>query len=130
MFNDPFCQAVERGSLFIRTTAADKYANLYDLMQFSSRLIRRFRCRAECSDSLSESMMDADKDLMGASCYSEIPLGQIIRDMAEMLIVFLRCALDYKENRRILDQSQDNKAYALYREVRKMNIVSVPVIHS
>ncbi|KAF7731686.1 epithelial cell transforming sequence 2 oncoprotein-like [Apophysomyces ossiformis] len=120
MFNDPFCQAVERGSLFIRTTDADKYANLYDLMQFSSRLIRRFQCRAECPNSLPESMMDADKDLMCASCYSEIPLGQIIRDMAEMLIVFLRCALDYKDNRRILDQSQDNKAYALYREKLEM----------
>jgi hypothetical protein len=41
----------------------------------------------------------------------------MFRGLAEYMIVFLRCALDFKGNKKLMDTRQSSKGYALYIEV-------------
>ena len=106
MFYDALSNAIESGSQFAKEADMDSFANLFDLMKFSAKLINRLRHFQ--AGPLYTSAEEPD-------C-SNLHVGKAIRDMAEDLVVFLRCALDYKENRKVLDNSGSNKGYARYRQ--------------
>lgn len=89
------------------------FANLFDLMQFSAKLINRLR---HLQMDYSPRFPITDDVLFKIDC-SHSRLGKTIREMAEDLVVFLRCALDYKENRKLLDSNVNNKGYLMYNQV-------------
>lgn len=90
------------------------FANLFDLMQFSAKLINRLR-HFQMDGNVSWPL--TDEALYKADC-NNARFGKAVRDMAEDLVVFLRCALDYKENRKLLDDNVDNKGYVKYSQVK------------
>ncbi|KAI9485441.1 MAG: Dbl homology domain-containing protein [Benjaminiella poitrasii] len=128
MFCDPLKLALERNSTLVKASDLDWFANLDDLMSFSSTLIHRFKNsnqneeKGESGSTLVSDQLDDINNKMEAlntGCsplLDDVHIGQILHDMAEFMIIFLRCALDYKSNKKLLNQSKHNKGYALYRE--------------
>lgn len=110
MFRDPLKLALERGSIYARPIDMDWFANLQDLMTFSSTLIRRFQQfqvdKIPCKEDMNDPNHQTD----------QVNIGLVLREMTESMVTFLRCALDYKSNKKLMDQRRTNKAYALYKE--------------
>lgn len=116
MFYDPLQLAVERNSDVTRAGDIDAFSNLQDLMRFSSTLIIHIRNdQMERSDG--NICQDAIADPDCQTCLNNVNLGSILRHLVEHMVVFLRCALDYKTNKKTLDMRLNKKAYALYAEV-------------
>lgn len=116
MFYDPLQLAVERNSDVTRAADIDAFSNLQDLMRFSSTLIIRVRNdQMERSDGNISQEDIADPDCQ--TSLNNVNMGLILRSMVEYMVVFLRCALDYKTNKKTLDMRLNKKAYALYAEV-------------
>ncbi|KAI8640037.1 Dbl homology domain-containing protein [Parasitella parasitica] len=111
MFCNPLTLALERGSILARPTDMDLFANLEDLMAFSATLIRRLRefqvDKIPCKDNV-HGANDQTSD--------QPSIGVALREMTEFLVTFLRCALDYEANKKLLDQKKNNKGYKLYEE--------------
>lgn len=85
-------------------------------MRFSAKLIHRLRHLQLDKRSTTDSPkiiypFDAMPPLV--ECCHGGQLGKILCDMSEDMVVFLRCAIDYKENRKLLQ----NKMYENYRQV-------------
>ncbi|KAI7894925.1 Dbl homology domain-containing protein [Mucor mucedo] len=115
MFYDPLQLAVERNSDVTRAADIDAFSNLQDLMRFSSTLIIRVRNdQMERSDGNISQEDIADPDCQ--TSLNNVNMGLILRSMVEYMVVFLRCALDYKTNKKTLDMRLNKKAYALYAE--------------
>jgi hypothetical protein len=112
---------LENGSQFVKESDIDPFANLFDLMQFSAKLINRLR-HFQLSDKKrfgSPIIPSAlHEDLNPQINCNNNHLGKTICEMAEDFVVFLRCAVDYKENRKILDSNENNKGYMKYRQVK------------
>lgn len=96
MFCDPLQLALDRNSPLVKSSDMDCFANLHDLLKFSSTLILRFKTQ---------------------SVLEHMHIGAMLRGLAEYMVVFLRCALDFKANKKLMDQRQSSKGYALYIEV-------------
>ncbi|KAG0168624.1 epithelial cell transforming sequence 2 oncoprotein-like [Apophysomyces sp. BC1034] len=117
IFHDALVAAVERESPFVRGSDGDAFANLFGLLQFSARLIQRLRhFQFDCVISDMPIRVDPALDPTCSSCPSNVFLGQCLLNLAEELVVFLRCALDYKGNRKLLEGCESNKGYVRYRE--------------
>lgn len=116
IFYDALCNALERGSEFVKESDADPFANLFDLMQFSAKLINRLRHFQLGQPKPIENPMLASADVCPNVDCNNLHLGKAIREMAQDFVVFLRCALDYKDNRKMLENSLNNKGYLLYRQ--------------
>lgn len=94
-------------------------------MQFSAKLINRLRhfqfgpssiaVKKPIFDSPITTTSADDTCVHGDAC-GNVRLGKAIREMAEDFVVFLRCALDYRENRKVLENSINNKGYIRYRQ--------------
>lgn len=98
------------------------FANLFDLMQFSAKLINRlrhFQLNYPNRETLASVDINASKDACNNLDCDNLHLGGILVDMAEDLVVFLRCALDYKGNRKHLDNTEHREGYVKYRQVKK-----------
>lgn len=85
-------------------------------MRFSAKLIHRLRHlqldkRATTDSPKIIYPFNAMPPLV--ECCHGGQLGKILCDMSEDMVVFLRCAIDYKENRKLLQ----NKMYENYRQV-------------
>ncbi|KAF7722957.1 epithelial cell transforming sequence 2 oncoprotein-like [Apophysomyces ossiformis] len=117
IFHDALVTAVERGSPFVRCSDGDAFANLFDLLQFSARLIQRLRrFQFDCVVADLPVKIDPADDPDCSSCPSNVFLGQCLLNLAQDLVVFLRCALDYKGNRKVLEGCESNKGYLRYKE--------------
>lgn len=90
------------------------FANLFDLMQFSAKLINRLR---HFQMDINQELPPTDETMFKID-FRNVRLGRTLREMSEELVVFLRCALDYKENRKLLDNNIDNKGFLRYNQVR------------
>lgn len=117
MFSDPLHLAVDRKSDVTKTSDMDLFANLHDLMKFSSTLIVRLRNAQIKSADGTNICKDIAVDPMCLSCPNNVNIGYVLCNMAESMVTFLRCAVDYSANKKTLDQRLHNKAYALYNEV-------------
>ncbi|KAI8099002.1 Dbl homology domain-containing protein [Halteromyces radiatus] len=136
MFADALQRALDVRSPFTRLSDMDLFANLPDLMQCSSHLIRsmssflEYPSRAEQptdnyvppspSTSISSGStlpihLNSDTRLL-PSPNDQLMLGKEICAMAHHFVAFLRCAVDYKMNRKQLDQKEHNKGFASYQE--------------
>ncbi|KAI8335090.1 Dbl homology domain-containing protein [Chlamydoabsidia padenii] len=127
MFGDPLQLSLDRNSAFTRTSDLDIFSNLPDLMQCSSQLIRSMAPYLDHPPCVSQEetrqhttnlplQMNDDARLL-PSPNNQLLLGKEICAMANQFVVFLRCAVDYKLNRKKLDQrSQHNKGFAMYQE--------------
>jgi hypothetical protein len=107
MHCEPFQLAIERNSPFIVTSDLEGYANLHDLLCFSSTLILKLKTQASQGD---------------------VCIGSIFRELAEYMVVFLRCAMDYPANRKILERTITAKGYSLYHEVIAFVLFSVKFV--
>lgn len=103
--------ALERGSTSARKTDLDIFSNLYDLLQFSATLLRRLQClqfdHKACTKPY-HLLMD------GATESAPQCVGRTLLDLSECMVVFLRCALDYKGNRKLVEQQKHIKGYVRY----------------
>lgn len=84
-------------------------------MQFSAKLINRLR-RVRFTTTKSTTTCPQQEDYI--DCNS-LQVGGIILDLAEDLVVFLRCATDYKDNQKQIDDNERTGRYAHYRKVNK-----------
>ncbi|KAI9259814.1 Dbl homology domain-containing protein [Helicostylum pulchrum] len=116
MFSDPLHLAVDRNSDVTKTSDMNLFANLHDLMKFSYTLIVRLRNAQIKSADGTDICKDVVVDPMCLSCPNDVNIGYVLCDMAESMVTFLRCAVDYSMNKKTLDQRLHNKAYALYNE--------------
>jgi hypothetical protein len=106
--------AISKDSRHANVNGADSFANLFDLMKFSAKLIHRFRhLQFEHEDEDSGLKTVSPFENKALTCKNS-QLGKILCEMSEELVVFLRCALDYRENRKLLH----HKAYEIYRQVK------------
>lgn len=96
MFCDPLQLAIDRNSPLVKASDMDCFANLNDLLKLSSTIIKKFKAQSVLED---------------------VQIGAMLRDVAEHMVVFLRCAIDFKSNRKLMDQRQNTKGYSLYLEV-------------
>lgn len=124
MFYDPLQLAVERHSDVTRAGDIDAFSNLQDLMRFSSTLIIRIR-NDQIERAMGSVCQDAITDPSCQTCPSNVNIGLVLRGLVEHMVVFLRCALDYKTNKKTLDMRLNKKAYALYTEVMFTRIQSM-----
>lgn len=89
-------------------------------MQFSAKLINHLRHfqlgRTKVIPSISADDK-SHKDSESLNC-DNVHLGKVLSNMSEGLVVFLRCALDYKENRKHLDTSEHNEGFAVFNKVK------------
>lgn len=112
--------SLNKESTFAKEEDADIFANLFDLMQFSAKLINRlrhFQLRyAKGVSTIPQPSAENDGTCSNIDC-NNLQLGSIVVDMAEDLVVFLRCALDYKGNRKHLDNTEHREGYVQYRQV-------------
>lgn len=120
MFSDPLQLAVDRNSDVARSGDIDLFANLCDLMKFSSSLIVRLRNAQIQSTDSTDICEDIEHDPSCQTCPNDVNIGYVLCDMAESMVTFLRCAVDYRANKKTLDQRINHKAYALYNEVKKI----------
>lgn len=136
MFGDPLQLSLDRHSTFTRPTDLDIFSNLPDLMQCSSQLIRAMNAYLDHPPPIDHPspkfdhpphifhhqhpplplhMNDEARRLPSPN--DHLMLGKEICAMANHFVAFLRCAVDYKYNRKKLDQrSQHNKGFAMYQE--------------
>ena len=128
MFHDALMTAIRKNSQFVRKNDFDLFANLFDLLQFSAKLLQKLQYfqfdDASPLDPLLLGVKDISKlkDDSTGGCTDGVCIGQTMCDMATDMVVFLRCALDYKDNIKILKNGKQNKGYKRYREV---NIIYV-----
>lgn len=101
-----------------RPSDIDWFANLQDLMKFSYTLILRLR-NAQIENNAGIVCKSAAVDPSCQTCPIDICVGSVLREMAEHMVVFLRCALDYRANKKLVDHRMHNKGYALYSEVSR-----------
>lgn len=112
---------LSKGNPFIKEADVDVFANLFDLMQFSAKLINRLRhFQIEHVQRIDYPIRQEDM-LDNITC-NNLHLGKVVREMSLDLIVFLRCALDYKENKKSVDINNNKKAYLIYKQVKKKNV--------
>ncbi|CEI86583.1 hypothetical protein RMCBS344292_01018 [Rhizopus microsporus] len=109
MFCDPLVNALERNISLVKPADIDLFANLEDLMKFSLTLIYRLR-------KLELEQRSKDGSRSNVWPISDINVGSVLRDMAELMVVFLRCALDYRANRELIDKKHQHKVYTVYKE--------------
>ncbi|KAI8638399.1 Dbl homology domain-containing protein [Parasitella parasitica] len=120
VFYDALVYSLNKESTFAKAEDADIFANLFDLMQFSAKLINRLRhfqlnyVNKVVSTTPNPPADHADT-CSNVDC-NNLQLGSILVDMAEDLVVFLRCALDYKGNRKHLDNTEHREGYVKYRQ--------------
>jgi hypothetical protein len=95
MFYDPLASAFEQDSPLVKEDM-DPFSNLFELMQFSAKLINRL---------LYFQPEEHNYDFVGTN----------LLDMTKDLVVFLRCAIDYKANRKVIAGS--SKVLDLYKKV-------------
>ncbi|CAO3701379.1 hypothetical protein G6F70_004739 [Rhizopus microsporus] len=115
VFYDALVDVVGRENRYAQLNGADVFANLFDLMRFSAKLIHRLRHlqldkRATTDSPKIIYPFNAMPPLV--ECCHGGQLGKILCDMSEDMVVFLRCAIDYRENRKLLQ----NKMYENYRQ--------------
>lgn len=108
MFHDTLVTAISRHSAYARKAHADVFANLFDLMQFSAHLLHKLRYRCVSVDQGWAAAEAPDCDLR---------IGKVFCSIAERMIVFLRCALDYKANKKMVDMKKHSKGFVRYNEV-------------
>jgi hypothetical protein len=101
---------------FARLEDSDVFANLFDLMQFSAKLINRLR-RVRFFDSVSVNPACAALKEDGHIDCNSVYLGSILLDMAEDLVVFLRCAVDFRDNQKQVDDNERRGYYSHYKKV-------------
>jgi hypothetical protein len=119
MFADPLQLAFDRHADMVRSNDLDWFANLKDLMKFSSNIILRLRnAHVERSTEAGGVLcQDAEYDPGCKTCPNDVKVGLVLRESAEKMVTFLNCALDYRANRKLLDSRKHHKGYALYNEV-------------
>lgn len=83
-------------------------------MQFSAKLINRLR-HFQMEHTKDSPVLQLDPIPNVDS--DKLLLGKAMREMSKDMVVFLRCALDYKENRKTVDNNVNNKAFLLYNQV-------------
>ncbi|KAI9244803.1 Dbl homology domain-containing protein [Sporodiniella umbellata] len=105
VFYDALTYAMDKHSN-LNTNVADSFSNLFDLMKFSAKMIHRLRHFQLNQKALHTTSL---KD-MPTDC--NIQLGKVLCEASEDLVVFFRCALDYRENKKLLQ----HKMYESYRE--------------
>lgn len=113
MYCDALQSALENNAISGKSGDMDWFANLQELMVFSFTLISRMR-QFDDSNWIDANVVWAND----CSMADDIHIGLVLNDMAESMVTFLRCALDYKANRKLLDQRHSNKSYSQYKEVR------------
>ncbi|KAI9486312.1 MAG: Dbl homology domain-containing protein [Benjaminiella poitrasii] len=110
VYFDALLYELQKGNSFVKEDDADLFANLFDLMQFSAKLINHLR----------HFQLGYVKETENTPCGSiecnNLRLGKILVEMAEDFVVFLRCALDYKGNRKSLDSHDDKIGYVQFRQ--------------
>ena len=128
MFHDALMTAIKRNSQFVRKNDFDVFANLFDLLQFSAKLLQKLQY-FQFDDAnppnlplLGVTDINKLKDDSPGGCADGVCIGQTMCDMATDMVVFLRCALDYKNNVKILKNGKQNKGYKRYREVNQILI--------
>ncbi|KAI9031011.1 Dbl homology domain-containing protein [Phycomyces nitens] len=114
MFYDPICEHLDRGSPFIKPKSVEPFANLFDMMQLSANIIERFRYKQ--SDQSKNIKLNSVGSVESYRCQTNICIGKHLVDLSEGMVAFLRHALDYKSNRKLLESCQTNKIYKQYRE--------------
>ncbi|ORX51318.1 Dbl homology domain-containing protein [Hesseltinella vesiculosa] len=149
MFMEPLKKSILRN--LYNVADLDIFSNLSDLLNYSSRLLcalgPHLLAKSDASCASNDKFTAADKIQRdwqkhnakdhGASSDSNAPplltrskmvkpsdellLGKILCDMSNLLVTFLRCALDYKQNRKHLSEASLSKTslskrYNLYRE--------------
>lgn len=119
MFCDPLVDALERSISLVKPADIDLFANLEDLMKFSLTLIYRLR-------KLELEQRSKDSSSSNVWPISDINVGSVLRDMAELMVVFLRCALDYRANRELIDKKHQHKVYTVYKEVKVIKVSFKP----
>lgn len=118
MYSDPLNLALERNSEVARSSDIDLFSNLHDLMRYSSTIIISIRNdQIEKSASTGGICQDDIADPSCQICPDNANIGLVLRSIPELMVVFLRCALDYRTNKKIFDLRMNKKAYALYNEV-------------
>ncbi|KAI8355713.1 Dbl homology domain-containing protein [Blakeslea trispora] len=124
VFYDSLCFAIDNGSLYAKPSHSDIFANLFDLMRFSAKLINRLRHLRVRNVKEFDPFPMSDKDIQqnaeGADCNS-LYLGKILLDMAEDFVVFLRCAVDYRDNKKQLDMTSKNEGFLHFQQ--KLNSI-------
>ncbi|KAL9537334.1 hypothetical protein MBANPS3_011872 [Mucor bainieri] len=120
IFYDALVYSLNKENTFAKEEDADIFANLFDLMQFSAKLINRLRHfqlnfvnKAIGGDPHPSA---DDQDACNNIDCNNLQVGSILVDMAEDLVVFLRCALDYKGNRKHLDNTEHREGFVKYRQ--------------
>ncbi|KAG2223331.1 hypothetical protein INT45_008988 [Circinella minor] len=122
MFHDALMTGIESNSQFVKKGDFDLFANLFDLLQFSAKLLQKLQYfQFDDTDPSNDLLLNAEdinklKDDSPGGCADGVCIGQTMCDMATDMVVFLRCALDYKENVKILKSGKQNKGYKRYRE--------------
>ncbi|KAI7900955.1 Dbl homology domain-containing protein [Cokeromyces recurvatus] len=110
VFYDAFLYAFQKENRLFKEDDIDLFANLFDLMQFSAKLINHLR----------HLQMGPVKEMGMNPCgnmeCNNLRLGKILVDMAEDFVVFLRCALDYKGNRKCLDSRENTIGYIQFKQ--------------
>ncbi|KAG2237455.1 hypothetical protein INT48_005488 [Thamnidium elegans] len=113
IFYDAVISGLSKGNQLIKEADVDIFANLFDLMQFSAKLINRLRhFQMEHTKDSPVLQLDPIPNVDSGKLY----LGKAMREMSKDMVVFLRCALDYKENRKTIDNNVNNKAYLIYNQ--------------
>ncbi|CAO3703050.1 unnamed protein product [Rhizopus stolonifer] len=102
MFCDPLQAALDKNLPLVKWTDLDLFANLEDLMRFSFMLVYRLK-----------GLGFEDNQVWPESDFN---IGIVLREMADTMVVFLRCALDYGANKKLLDKKHQHKVYAAYKE--------------
>ncbi|CEP07523.1 hypothetical protein [Parasitella parasitica] len=120
VFYDALVYSLNKESTFAKPEDADIFANLFDLMQFSAKLINRLRHFQlkyvnKGVSTTPHASAEHEDTCSNVDC-NNLQLGSILVDMAEDLVVFLRCALDYKGNRKHLDNTEHREEYVKYRQ--------------
>ncbi|KAI8371329.1 Dbl homology domain-containing protein [Radiomyces spectabilis] len=121
IFHDLLIRAIEQNSPFARPEDVEYFSNLWDLMEFSSSFIQRLRLNVQYEPKLlnptTSPFEPPEIDIKSVKCPSDVLVGQALCDLAEDLVVFLRCAIDYKTNRKMLDtKTSGNKLYMAWRD--------------
>ncbi|KAL0090645.1 Dbl homology domain-containing protein [Phycomyces blakesleeanus] len=116
MFYDPICDHFDRGLPFIKPKSIEPFANIFDLMQLSANIIERFRYKQADQTASSYSKLNSAGSLEYYRCQVNMCIGKHLVELSEGMVAFLRHALDYKANRKLLESCQTNKIYQQYRK--------------
>ncbi|KAG1468862.1 hypothetical protein G6F56_003593 [Rhizopus delemar] len=105
VFYDALSFAIDKNNN-LNTNVVDGFSNLFDLMKLSAKLIHRLR-HFQLNENTFYSIQLKDTPI---NC--NIQLGKILCEVSEDMVVFLRCALDYRENKKLLQ----HKMYESYQQ--------------